>query len=81
MSRKDVTDRAVCLAYAERNAERPNRGAHVYERLAASTGQCEKVCWRAMERACDHGLIEYGVNLRSGWLTDAGEALLRNVEK
>jgi hypothetical protein len=81
MSRKDVTDRAVCLAYAERNADGLNPGPHIYERLAASTGQCEKVCYRAMERACDHGLIEYGVSLRSGWLTDAGKALCTPEQK
>lgn len=47
-----------------------------YEALAASTGQPEKVCYRAMERAEKRGLIEYGVSLRTGWLTDKGKALL-----
>lgn len=47
-----------------------------YELLAERTGECEKVCYRAMERAFDRGLIEYGTSLRSGWLTDDGLALI-----
>jgi hypothetical protein len=47
-----------------------------YEALAAETGQAEKVCYRAMERAYDRGLIECGVSLRTGWLTPAGRALV-----
>ena len=49
-----------------------------YETLAARTGQPEKVCYRAMERAERRGLIEYGVSLRTGWLTEAGKALLED---
>ena len=77
MSRKDVTDLMVCQAYADRNAEGAHlRGKWPYEILASRTGECEKVCYRAMERACDRGLIDYGVTLRSGWVTPEGEALL-----
>ena len=49
-----------------------------YEALSVETGQPEKVCYRAMERACDRGYIEYGVSLRTGWLTKEGKALLEN---
>ena len=35
----------------------------------------------AMERAYDHGLIECGVSLRTGWLTAKGEALLAENEE
>jgi hypothetical protein len=73
MATKDITDRQVCEAYAARAKDGlpwPD------DRLAAMTGQCEKVCYRAMERAEQRGLIEYGVSLRSGWLTDKGLALL-----
>jgi hypothetical protein len=48
-----------------------------YEALAAETGQPEKVCFRATERAERRGLIEYGVSLRTGWLTATGRALLQ----
>lgn len=47
-----------------------------HEALAVETGQPEKVCYRALERACDRGLIEYGTSLRTGWLTKAGLDLL-----
>lgn len=47
-----------------------------YEALAVETGQPEKVCYRAMERAERRGLIECGVSLRTGWLTAEGTALL-----
>ena len=75
MATKHVTDLQVCAAYAEYNAD-PERREWPYEILQRTTGQPEKVCYRAMERACDRDLIEYGVSLRTGWLTDAGKALL-----
>lgn len=55
---------------------RSNAGLFPYEMIAACTGCPEKVAYRACERACDNGLIEYGVSLRTGWLTDKGKALL-----
>lgn len=47
-----------------------------YERLAQETGQSEKVCFKCLERANDRGYIEFGVSLRTGWLTNKGKALL-----
>lgn len=47
-----------------------------YEALAVETGQPEKVCFRAMERALDRGYIECGVSIRTGWLTAAGKQLI-----
>ena len=85
MAMKDISDRQVCaaiLAYKIRRADvRRDKTSEIvpfpYELLSAATGQPEKVCFRAMERACNRGLIEYGVSLRTGWLTEDGEALLR----
>lgn len=74
MATKDISDRQVCEAYAAYAREHCLPFAD--ERLMAATGQPEKVCYRAMERADKRGLIEYGVSLRSGWLTDKGKALL-----
>lgn len=74
MSMKHVSDSEVCRAYVDAKAQGFQRWP--YELLAERTGQCEKVCFRAMERADRRGLIEYGVSLRTGWLTPAGEALL-----
>jgi hypothetical protein len=45
--------------------------------LAATTGQCAKVCWRAMERAHERGYLEFGTSLNSAWLTDKGKELIR----
>lgn len=75
MSVKNVTDEMVVKAV---NDFRKSGmcGPYPYEALANLTGECEKVCYRAMERAERHGLIEYGVSLRTGWLTDKGIDLL-----
>lgn len=73
MSRKDVTDIAVVLAC--RDALNTSE-VFADELLAHRTGQPRKVCERAMERACDRGLVEYGVSLRTAWPTPAGLALV-----
>lgn len=49
--------------------------------LQRDTGAPWKVVYSAMERASDRGLIDYGVTLRSGWLTDKGKALLAPKEE
>ncbi len=88
MATKDITDTQVVAAYRDSIRERvanrdaiPERKGSVQWRwpediLRATTGEAEKVCYRAMERAHRHGLFEYGVSLRSGWLTAAGLKLL-----
>lgn len=76
MATKDISDRQVCEAYRDSRAADP-RMFWPEELLMQRTGQCEKVCFSAMNRADDRGLIEYGVSLRSGWLTDRGMALLK----
>ena len=83
MSTKDVTDLMVCEAYALKRKEYDETGDYSfpYETLMIRTGECFKVCYRAMERACNRGLIEYGVSLRTGWLTDKGLALVKESEK
>lgn len=91
MATKDITDWQVCRAVQDyQDAMKPffqncmnpfdmsggPTPPFPYEALAAQTGQPEKVCYRAMERAERHGLIECGVSLRTGWLTEAGHAVL-----
>ena len=80
MSTKDVTDKHVVTAYRDSIKERNRtpQGRWPEEILHARTGEPVKVCVSAMERAYRHGLIEYGVSLRSGWLTDAGLDLLES---
>lgn len=81
MATKDITDIQVLRAYAIAGLRHPLR-RWPYEILADMTGQPIKVCYRAMERASRRRLIDYGVSLRTGWLTDKGRALLEeHLEK
>ena len=76
MSVKHVTDLMVCRVFRDH--------PQIQDRLTAlaafEPNRCAKIAYRAMERAHRHGLIEYGVSLRSGWLTELGKALLRANE-
>lgn len=87
MATKDISDKLVCEAYAAYRAIsdetlktgiEPVDDVFPYNILQEITGQPFKVCYRAMERAADRDLIEYGVSLRTGWLTEKGKALLKN---
>lgn len=85
MARKDVPDLLVCRVYREMWARRhanPGRSGRPWpeEMLATETGQPQKVCYRAMERAFEHGLLDYGMWLRGAWLTPAGLELLASAE-
>jgi hypothetical protein len=44
--------------------------------LIEQFGVPRKVAEHACAKAHDKGLIEYGISLRSGWLTDKGRELL-----
>jgi hypothetical protein len=72
MAAKDIPDYLVCRAYVVSYGD-----TFPEQYLAQQTGQPEKVCFAAMNRAFKHGLIDYGVSLRSGWLTEAGKLLLK----
>jgi hypothetical protein len=74
---KDVSDVEVLRAYRDWRADpRCHHERWPYDLLVERTGQPLKVCYRAMERADRRGLIDYGVSLRTGWLTPEGAALL-----
>lgn len=75
MSRKDISDKQVVIAYAEYH--NGARKEWPYEILRRMTGQPFMVCYRAMERAAKRGFVESGISLRTGWLTDKGKALLQ----
>ena len=77
MARKDITDLMVCKAYQEARKP-PILRLWPYDLLSEWTGEPVKVCHRAMERAVMHGLIEVGVSVRAGWLTEKGIQLLRD---
>ena len=80
MARKDISDKQVCCAFAESDRQRgPNIGDRYElpgEIIHRETGQPEKVCYAAMERAEDRGYLEYGVSLGAGWLTKKGKELI-----
>ena len=80
MPTKDITDRQVLEAYQSYDKRSRLGELQVewpYQILQRLTGMPFKVCYRAMERAYKRGLLEYGVSLRTGWLTDAGQELLK----
>lgn len=82
MATKDISDLQVVQAYAEMAMQHAGTAKRDYadDILARATGQPHKVCERAMERAHRHGLIECGMWLRGGWLTETGVALLKSAE-
>lgn len=70
--RSDITDLDVVRATHERIGSE-----FITEELALMFPGCPaKVLYAAMERAEKNGLLECGVSLRSGWLTEAGRNLL-----
>lgn len=73
MSRKHVPDLMVCKAYLIAATMKRRWPTDI---LVDMSGECPKVCYRAMERAARHGLIKWGNSLRSGWLTQAGRELV-----
>lgn len=81
MAMKDISDLLVVKAYLERKRIRelhPQANIYPYDLLRIWTNGCDKVCYRAMERAADRDYIEYGASLRTGWVTDKGLRLLND---
>ena len=78
MAVKDITDKQVLEAYLK---FQENNELWPYEYLGQVTGEPLKVCYRALERASKRDLIDYGVSLRSGWITAKGKALLDKEQK
>lgn len=70
IKRADITDKMVVDAYWR--CLNDSSLGWPYELLSTETGAALKVTYQACERAYEHGLIECGVSLRSGWLTDTG---------
>ena len=75
MATKDISDKQV-VAVVYRYSQ--NYNLWPYQLLAEATGECEKVCVAAIQRATDRGFLEYGTSLRTAWLTDKGLDLLHN---
>lgn len=73
MSTKDISD----LQVLEACRDWPAAVTFADLLLAARHQQHPKVAFRALERAARRGLIEYGVSLRTAWVTAAGAELLQ----
>ncbi len=69
----DILAEAFARAKSDADEAEPEFADAVLQR---QTGAPWKVIDAAMERASDRGLVDYGVTLRSGWLTDKGKALI-----
>jgi len=72
--RQHITDWQVCKAYADFAA---HGNPLPTDRIAHATGAVDKVVIAAINRAARRGLIDCGVSLRTGWLTDAGMRTLK----
>lgn len=78
-----ITDYLVCKAFQKwLDVQKKDTLEIVFADhfLMEMTGKSEKECLAAMEKAADLGLVEYGVSLRSGWLTHKGYNLIHNTE-
>ena len=77
MATKNITDKQVVLAYSEyakNHDSQPQKWPYNY--LMEWTGECEKVCIKAMERAEERGYVDCDVSLRTGWITETGQSLI-----
>jgi hypothetical protein len=80
MATKDISDVQVLIAIIKSRSEKP-RNRWPYEILQEETGECFKVCWRALERVSKRDYVDYGVSLRTCWLTDKGKEFLKQELK
>lgn len=71
MAVKDISDYDCCVA-----ASLAVRGLRTGDVLVYRTGQPEKVCQRALERAMRRGYLDCGINEWNAFLTPKGLELL-----
>ena len=73
MKRKDIST-LIVLEAAKNHA-----GMMTWECIKEITGAPEKIIYAAMQREDDRGYLEWGVSLRTAWLTDKGKAKLEEL--
>jgi len=76
MARKHITD--IQVVKNQLDWIDMNRDGCPIKMLSKKTGECQKVVYRAMERAYEKDYLECGVSLRCGWVTDKGKELIKN---
>lgn len=74
MAVKDISDYDCCVAASISFGHGGN--LRTGDALHYRTGQPEKVCQRALERAIGRGYLDCGINEWNAFLTDKGRALL-----
>ena len=79
MKRKDISTKIVLTACKAFHSGFDDRAP--WRIIMAETGAPEKVVDAAMERESKKEHIEWGVSLRTAWLTEKGEKWLEEHEK
>lgn len=77
MKRSDIPTKAVLIAC---HRFHDGDGSAPYKVLADKFNAPEKVVYAAMEREDNKGLIDYGVSLRTAWVTPKGYEFLKSVK-
>jgi hypothetical protein len=76
MRRIDITTKMVLDAAKMAHTEKTGM---TWEYIQRATGAPEKVIYAAMQREEDKGYLEWGVSLRTAWLTDSGKSKLAEL--
>ena len=85
MNRRDISTLTVLTAceraFVRDDQQRVVDGRMSWEIIQAETGAPEKVVYAAMQREDDRGMIEWGVSLRTAWLSDKGKQKLAELRE
>lgn len=76
MKRSDITTQQVLEACHKFHNGDSRSGLKI---LIDETGLAEKICYAAMEREDKKEFIDYGVSLRTAWVTATGYAYLKTL--
>lgn len=79
MATKDISDIQVIEACIKNKEASRVVGESAITFLMRETGQPEKVCYAAMDRAANRDYIDYGTSVRTAWPTEKGLELLNTV--
>jgi len=76
MKMKDISTLIVLEA-----AEHANSDMMTWEYIQQKIDAPEKVIYAAMEREDERGYLEWGVSLRTAWLTEKGQLKLKELQE
>ena len=80
MKRSDIPTIEVLKAYQKYDQNRYSESITEFptEMLMKKYNCSEKLVYSAIQRDYNNGLIEFGISIRTGWLTDKGIDILRD---